>query len=121
MSKEFRTKKNILIVSLFGEIDQYAAAELKSKIDLEIQACTKKNVIIDLGNVTMMDSSGIGLIVGRYKTATSLQKNFALCSADKTIERIIALSGIGKVIKSFENLERAEEYLEKLCTRERKE
>ena len=43
MSKIFSEEKNTLIISLSGEIDQYAAAELKGKIDIEIQSSSKKN------------------------------------------------------------------------------
>lgn len=111
MAKEFETTKNALLVRLAGEIDQYAAAELKTRIDLEIRCSAKKNIIMDLSLVTMMDSSGIGLIVGRYKTAQSLGGNLAVCGASATIEKVINLSGIRKVIECFESAEEADIYL----------
>lgn len=108
MTKIFSEGKNTIIVSLYGEVDQYAAAELKEKIDVEIQSSLKRNVIIDLKSVEMMDSSGIGLIVGRYKLTTSLGGKFAVCNADSNIRRMLELSGITKVIKYCNTLAEAE-------------
>ncbi len=108
MAKIFTEGKNAIIISLNGEIDQYAAAELKGRIDVEIQSSLKRNVIIDLKSVEMMDSSGIGLIVGRYKLTSSLGGKFAVCNADSNIRRMLELSGITKVIKYYNTLTEAE-------------
>ena len=108
MAKIFSEGKNAIIVSLYGEVDQYIAAELKGRIDIEIQSSLKRNVIIDLKNVEMMDSSGIGLIVGRYKLTTSLGGKFAICNADSNVQRMLELSGITKVIKYCNTLAEAE-------------
>ena len=106
--KILKEGKNSLIISLSGEIDQYAAAELKECIDIEIQSTSRKNIIIDLGMVDMMDSSGIGLIVGRYKLTISTGKKFAICNASSSVKRMIELSGITKVISYYNTLTEAE-------------
>lgn len=108
MTKIFNEGKKELIISLKGEVDQYAVAELKERIDIEIQSSLKRNVIIDLKSVEMMDSSGIGLIVGRYKLTTTLGGKFAVCNANSNIKRMLELSGITKVIKYFDTLIEAE-------------
>lgn len=113
MSKEFLNGKNALIVNLCGEIDQYATAQLKEKIDIELECSSKPNLIFDLSEVTLMDSSGIGLIVGRYKSAQALGGTLLLCGATPSVRRMIELSGIGKVIKSYESIAKAEKALEK--------
>ena len=108
MSKEFHYGKNALIVFLQGEIDQHSTIELKQKIDIEIEQCSKKNIIFNLKDVSLMDSSGIGLIVGRYKLTNSLGGTTILCNANTTVNKMIELSGISKVIKSFNSLQDAE-------------
>jgi len=113
MTKLFSKGKNSLIVNLCGEIDQYAAAELKGSIDVEIQSSSKPNVILNLEAVEMMDSSGIGLIVGRYKLTISLNRKFAICNASSAVKRMIELSGITKVINYFDSLIEAEKILNK--------
>lgn len=113
MRKLFSKGKNSLVINLCGEIDQYVAAELKGIIDVEIQSSSKRNVVINLCEVEMMDSSGIGLIVGRYKLATSLGRKFAVCNASSNIKRMIELSGITKVINYYDSLTEAEKILNK--------
>ena len=108
MANNFKTGKNSLIVSLKGEIDQYAAAELKEAIDIEIESTPKKNLIFNLEEVTLMDSSGIGLIVGRYKLITSLGGKMVLCGASKSVSKMLKLSGIEKIIASYKTLQEAE-------------
>ncbi len=111
MSKDFSLGKNSLIVHLRGEIDQYAAAELKENIDIEIENSPKKNLIFDLMGVSLMDSSGIGLIVGRYKLVTSLGGRVLICNASESVLKMIKLSGIQKVIEIFKTQSEAEKSL----------
>ena len=111
MSKQFSLGKNSLIVNLSGEIDQYAAAQLKETIDVEIENSPRKNLVFDLKEVNMMDSSGIGLIVGRYKLISSRGGKMALCSASETVSKMLKLSGIEKVIKLYPSLNDAEKSL----------
>lgn len=111
MAKDFQVGKSALIVYLHGEIDQYAAAELKERIDIEIEHSPKKNLIIDLTHVELMDSSGIGLIVGRYKVITAIGGKIALCSASKSVQKMLGLSGIGKIVNYYETAAEAEKAL----------
>ena len=121
MGKDFKHGNNALIVCLNGEIDQYAVAVLKEKIDIEIEVTSIKNLIFDLRDVTLMDSSGIGLILGRYKLVKMLGGGVALCNATPTVKKIIDLSGITKIIPHYKNRETAENSLDKNKSSERGE
>ena len=98
MPKNFTTGKNALIIRLCGEIDQYAAAELKSSIDIEIENSSKKNLIFDLGDVELMDSSGIGLVMGRYKLMKNLSGTVVIENAPNAIKKVMRMAGIEKLI-----------------------
>lgn len=115
----FKNMKNSLLVSLSGELDQYAVADLKSKIDIEIQAAQKRNLIIDLSKVSLMDSSGIGLIVGRYKIIHSLGGKLVICGVNEYVDKMITLSGIKKIIPLYKNAEEADKKLYELYEIER--
>lgn len=121
MGKDFIVKNDALIVCLSGEIDQYAVAVLKEKIDIEIEVTSKKNLIFDLRDVTLMDSSGIGLILGRYKLVKMYDGGVALCSASSTVKKIIDLSGINKIIPHYKKREEAENSFDKNINSERGE
>ena len=121
MEKEFESTRNALVVNLSGEIDQYAAAELKGKIDIEIEASPKKNMIINLAGVSLMDSSGIGLIVGRYKAVRAVGGKLVICGAIPSVNKMIELSGICKVIENYKNIREADMALQVSDKSERNE
>ncbi len=99
MPKQFEQLKNSLVVHLKGEIDQYAVSDLRDMIDVELMISEKKNLILDLDGVTLMDSSGIGLIAGRYKTVKAVGGKLAVCGGNSSVKKMLALSGIEKFIK----------------------
>ena len=107
MAKEFEIFKNGIAVFLSGELDQYAAAALKTKIDIEVEASGKKNLIIDLSDVSFMDSSGIGLIIGRYKILQSLGGRVVTCGGNPNVRKVITLSRIEKIVPWFDSIEDA--------------
>ena len=121
MSKDFKVKNDALIICLSGEIDQYAVAVLKEKIDIEVEVTSKKNLIFDLRDVTLMDSSGIGLILGRYKLVKTYGGGVAFYGASPTVKKIIDLSGITKIIPHYKNREEAESSFDKNINSERGE
>ncbi len=109
MSCEIKKIKNAIVINLSGEIDQYVAAMIKSKIDVEIEESGKKKVIMDLSGVSMMDSSGIGLIIGRYKIASALGASLVLCGGDEPVRKVVTLSGIEKIIPYYKTVDEAKE------------
>lgn len=121
MPKQFENVKNALVVYLAGEVDQYAAAQMKERIDIEIENSVNHNLIFDLSEVSLMDSSGIGLIVGRYKLINSLGGKVLLCGGSEMINKMIVLSGIGKIVNICKNLEEAQKSLNSSNTSERNE
>lgn len=108
MTKEFVKSKNAVVMYLSGELDQYAAAELKNKIDVEMENSDKKNLIMNMTDVTMMDSSGIGLIIGRYKFLQARGGKVFVCGGNNSVKKVITLSGIEKLIPYYNTLREAE-------------
>lgn len=67
MECEIIMTTDTLIAMLDGEIDHHTAKGVREKIDSEIETNSPKILVLDFSDVTFMDSSGIGLIMGRYK------------------------------------------------------
>lgn len=112
MKKQFEKKKNALAVFLTGELDQYSVSEVKSRIDVEMENSGKRNLIIDLSGVSLMDSSGIGLIVGRYKNLKPIGGKVCVCGGTGGVKKVIELSGITRIIPYFEDVEKADKSLD---------
>lgn len=107
MEIKLNINKNILIASLFGELDHHTAKEVKILIEEKIKNHDIKNLIFDFSNLTFMDSSGIGVIVGRYKLVKSLGGRVTIFGAKNNIKKLLYMSGIDKIIKIFNTLDDA--------------
>ena len=100
-------RKNVLLVSLSGELDHHTAKEVKSLIEEVVKNRGVKNLVLDFSNLTFMDSSGIGVVVGRYKLITSLGGRIAIAGAKNNVSRLLYMSGINKIIELFDCAEDA--------------
>lgn len=98
---------NVLVVSLIGELDHHSAEEVRVKIDDRISRENIRKLVLDFSGVTFMDSSGIGVIIGRYKKISMRSGEVNIISVSKSIKRVFELSGIFKIIKYYENLDEA--------------
>jgi stage II sporulation protein AA (anti-sigma F factor antagonist) len=104
---KFANKGTTLVVNVVGELDHHSADHVRQKIDGELLKSTTKNVIFDFSKLSFMDSSGIGVIMGRYKNVNKLGGSMAIVSLNTQINRIIEMSGISKMIPVYESIENA--------------
>jgi len=107
----FETISQNLIVRLDGELDHHTAEEIRNEIDKEIDKNNSKNIIFDLSNMNFMDSSGIGVVIGRYKKVSKLGGQAAVVHMNSRIERIFKMSGLLNIVKKYENKKQAIERL----------
>ena len=98
MEIEYLNKDKSLLFKITEEIDHHAVEKLRRKADLEIEKHIPRKVIFDFSNVTFMDSAGIGLILGRYKNITSLGGSLEVINTTETVNKILIMSGINKII-----------------------
>jgi len=94
-----KQEKNVLTVFLKGELDHHTASKVRDTIDMEILKTSVKLLILDMGEVSFMDSSGIGLIVGRYHRIKSLGGNMQITNPSASLLRILRMSGVEKLMK----------------------
>ncbi len=101
------TLGNNLIIRLAGELDHHSSENVRMKIDNAYKGKNLTNMVMDLNNLTFMDSSGIGLIMGRY--AHTIEENGILLIAcdNERIKRILDMAGLLKIIKLYPSLESA--------------
>lgn len=100
---EFVIKENILIVRLSGELDHHEAKHLREKWQKVLFENDVNNIIINFERVTFMDSSGLGVILGRYKEVLKLGGEMVVCSVNPTIKRLFEMSGILKIVRLEKN------------------
>ena len=101
---EMETLREVLLVRLQGELDHHTAETLRNRLDTAIKDEQIRHVVLDLEDLTFMDSSGIGVILGRYKQITARSGEVFVCSINPTIYRIFEMSGLFKVLKYKEHV-----------------
>ena len=82
---------------LSGEIDHHSARELRAELDAALCDMAPRLLVLDFGGVTFMDSSVVGLIMGRYKLMQTFGGEVAVEKAPPRIERMLRLSGVGQL------------------------
>lgn len=99
--------KRTLVVKIRADLDHHTATELRKLIDAKIKSSNAINVVFDFSKVDFMDSSGIGLIMGRYKMAKILGGKVIIYGVKKQVQRIIEMSGIDRLICICTSLDEA--------------
>lgn len=89
----------ILTASLYGELDHHGAVAVRTLIDSEILRAHPKKAVLELSELDFMDSSGIGLIMGRYALTERLGCEFAVQNPNERIVKIFRLAGLERMIK----------------------
>ena len=84
---------------LEGEIDHHTAATLRLEIDEAIGRNKPKTLKLDFADVTFMDSSGIGLVMGRFRTIQPLGGKLIVSNLSSQVYRIMQLAGLEKIAK----------------------
>ena len=95
----FFNESSTLDIKLGGEIDHHSAVAVRSEIDTEIRSFMPKRTIIDLSGIEFMDSSGLGLIMGRYSLMQKIGGELVVKNPSKRIMDIFELAGFQKMIK----------------------
>ena len=107
MTIEFQKKSVILIVKIQGEIDHHCAAILREKIEKEFQRSDAKHLIFDFKEVSFMDSSGIGMIIGRYKNVMACGGKTVVANANEKVSQIFQMAGMQRIIPQYPSVTEA--------------
>ncbi len=99
--KFIRQEGDTLMVVLPEEIDHHHTPELAEEIDMVLLNGNADKLIFDFAQTKFMDSSGIGLLVGRYRKVQSLGGEVYLQNVTGHIKKILQLSGIEKFIRKY--------------------
>jgi stage II sporulation protein AA (anti-sigma F factor antagonist) len=100
---EFEQGRRALIVRLKGELDHHTADAVKARMEEAISKEDTRHVILSLKDLTFMDSSGLGVILGRYKQITSKGGKMVVCDVTSSVYRLFELSGLFKIVAIQEN------------------
>ena len=96
---KFIYENKALTVRILGDIDHHSARGVREKIDYAIFDKKPLIVLLDLSAVDFMDSSGLGLILGRYTVSKDIGAEFKIINPSGNVRRILDLAGIERLMK----------------------
>jgi len=105
MHLDFYIVKDHLVIKLFGELDHHNAMEVRTKIDDKIDREKIYKVIIDFRDVSFMDSSGLGMLINRYKKVVEHGGELYIVNTNERVDKIFTVSGIYKIINKIDSIE----------------
>lgn len=95
--------QSVMIVRLSGELDHHSADMLRTKMEEVIESQSLMHIILSMKNLHFMDSSGLGVILGRYKQITARGGKMVVCDVNPSIYRLFEMSGLFKIVSIEEN------------------
>lgn len=95
----YETNERIMTVTIHGEIDHHTAATLRNDIDGLIRKHSPLCLILDFGKVDFCDSSGIAVVLGRYRLMRSLGGEVELIRLPENVRHIFEMADLKRIVK----------------------
>lgn len=105
--------ENVLSARLLGELDHHGAAKVRGDIDQALEIHNLKHLIFDFEKVTYTDSSGIGVVLGRYRRLSEQGGSVVIACCSKNVRTILNMAGIFSLMDYADTKEEAAELLRK--------
>ncbi|HIT84833.1 MAG TPA: anti-sigma factor antagonist [Candidatus Ornithomonoglobus intestinigallinarum] len=105
--------RSLLVAHLSGELDHHITGELREAIDRELMRRGVRNLAFDLTQMSFMDSSGLGLIMGRFKKVSAIGGRLIVYGMNGNIKRIFNMCGMEKLVIVADSLNEGMEELDK--------
>ena len=98
MRVEYKFAPNGVEVILIGELDHHAAKEAIAEIHAWLDQTMPIRVMLDMGKITFMDSSGIALILSLYKRMSSTGGEFSLRNIPRPVKKLLEAAGVQRIV-----------------------
>lgn len=116
---QYDVQGNCIVIHVTDDLDHCTVTKLRDETDRLIERENIKHVIFDFTGVGFMDSSGIGLIMGRYKKVMFIGGKTAVTNVGETVNRIFNFSGLYKIIEKFDTVTEALNDFQKITRKEK--
>ncbi len=97
MNVTIESSGNLMVAYLIGELDHHTAGNIREQIDKAISYKKPNHLVLDFKNITFMDSSGIGLVMGRYRLMQNHKGSIEIKNVTPQTKKIMELAGLGRI------------------------
>ena len=102
MKVKYKKVADKLTLSFCGELDHHSAEQVKNVIEDLVNKFNPKNVVFDFSELVFMDSTGIGMLLSRYKSFNQKNVGVFVSGAKGSVDKVLKLSGIYKIFTKIE-------------------
>ena len=99
---KYQVQENCLVIFLPREVDHHRAEEIRKESDYLIGRNHIRYVIFDFAETEFMDSSGIGMIMGRYKSINMIGGEVCAVHTNERMKKVLTMSGETKIVQIYE-------------------
>ncbi len=103
--ERFEVNGQTMVIRLEEDLDHHNAVYIREMADSYLEKYLIDRIIFDFNGVEFMDSSGIGVIMGRYKKVSYMGGAVYVCGIGKNVDRIFQMSGLYKLVKKLSEAE----------------
>lgn len=107
MGVVFEVNKGILIAHVKGELDHHNASTIRAEIDKSMKNSRCRDLVLDLAGVEFMDSSGIGIALGRYKKLSKIGGRICISGCSEYIGLLLDMAGVFSIIPKKDDVQSA--------------
>ncbi|SMC58439.1 anti-sigma F factor antagonist [Sporomusa malonica] len=104
-------KQGVLVIRLEGELDVCGANQFRAAVDKALDETGAKHILLNMQGVAFIDSSGLGVILGRYKRIDQFGGKMVIAHLEPQVQRIFELAGLMKIVTIYESEEEALELI----------
>lgn len=97
MGVRITVEEGVVNARLIGDIDHHTAKDMRREIDEALERANPALLVLDFRDVSFMDSSGIGLVMGRYKAVQALGGELRVANPAGHIRRVMRLAGLDRL------------------------
>ena len=101
MATEYKIENRILYIYLDGDLDHHLAKKVKHKCDIILKSYPIKDIEFDFKNSGFIDSSGIGVILGRYRQVQAMGGTVKVSNMSASVRKIIHMAGLPQLIEEI--------------------
>lgn len=104
-AERFEVDGQTMVIRLMEDLDHHNAVYIREMADEFVEKYPITRIIFDFRGVEFMDSSGIGVLIGRYKKMSYVGGDVYVCGVNKNVDRIFQMSGLYKLVKQWNKAE----------------
>lgn len=101
MNLKILSKADAVVAVFDGELDEASSMAVKKKLDMAIEMMRVQNFIFDFEQLTFMDSTGIGVLLGRYKKLKQKAVQIFISNPNSSVDKILNMAGVYTIIKKI--------------------